>query len=358
MAEEGGDPLPLRQPLEIPLTHRLRAGPPYDAFEELRDDLNSWGRAVGLGFVKLRVSNDVKGFGPTRIGLVCDRGGRQRDSKANIRRTTTQKTGCTWEGVAKALKVDDRNDRRWTFEVLKHQHNHEASTSPAELTTHRVHRQLTDEMKNEINTLSGNAAIRARDVLQHMQRQHPDAVITQTDIKNQRARLARQNKDGYTGTQALVKGLEDHGVRHVVRYASEDPDKVIGVFWTHPWCEKMWKRFPDVLQMDNTYQTNKFKMPFFQVTAISNVGSIFNIAFGLVDNEREDGFRWLVEQLYGFQTQSGISDPDVIVTDSDAALKNALKTIFSGSRQQQCIFHINKNVAASDLGMEGQSTIQ
>ena len=85
-------------------------------------------------------------------------------------------------------------------------------------------------------------------------------------------------------------------------------------------------------------------MPFFQVTAISNVGSIFNIAFGLVDNEREDGFRWLVEQLYGFQTQLGISDPDVIVTDSDAALKSALKTIFSGSRQQQCIFHINKNV--------------
>ena len=114
MAEEADDQL--RQPPAIPPTHRLLTGPPYDAFEELQGDLNSWAKTAGLGFVKLRVSNDVKDFGPTRIGLVCDRGGRQRDSKANIRRTTTQKTGCAWEGVAKALKV---NDRRWTFEVLK-----------------------------------------------------------------------------------------------------------------------------------------------------------------------------------------------------------------------------------------------
>ena len=135
MAEEADDQL--RQPPAIPPTHRLLTGPPYDAFEELQGDLNSWAKTAGLGFVKLRVSNDVKDFGPTRIGLVCDRGGRQRDSKANIRRTTTQKTGCAWEGVAKALKV---NDRRWTFEVLKDQHNHEASDGVAELTAHRVHR--------------------------------------------------------------------------------------------------------------------------------------------------------------------------------------------------------------------------
>ena len=104
------------------------------------------------------------------------------------------------------------------------------------------------------------------------------------------------------------------------------------------------KRFPWCLQIDNTYKTNRFKMPLFQITGVTNVGSIFDAAFGLVDNEREDGFNWLVSQFDSFRRQLGAPLPDVIITDFDKTLKTAVKSIFPQAAQQICLFHANKNV--------------
>jgi hypothetical protein len=333
----------------IPPTHRVLAGPPYTSFQELIDDINAWGKENGLAFVKSRSVNRVEGFGYTRFDIICDRG-KQRASQATTRRTTTVKTGCSWIGAAKALKS---NGRLWTFEVLKPQHNHEASTSLADLATHRTHRGLSQLQKQQVDDLSKHVAIRSRDILQYLQAQDPEAVIIQKDVNNYRGRLAKANRQGYTGTQALIKTLEEaqadgSGIEFTVRYNEEDENLVIGLFWTYPWCVSMWRRFPSVLQMDNTYKTNRFNMPFFQITSINNVGSIYNIAFGLVDNEREDGFSWLTSQLRELQVRlGGISEPDVVVTDSESALKNALHMVYLFAQQQQCVFHINKNVIAN-----------
>ncbi len=76
--------------------------------------------------------------------------------------------------------------------------------------------------------------------------------------------------------------------------------------------------------MDNTYGTNLYKMPLFQVTVITNVSSIANIGFGIVDNEREEAFYWLVQQLDGIRHRLRIPAPDVVITDFEKALKNAL----------------------------------
>jgi hypothetical protein len=333
----------------IPPTHRILAGPPYASFQELIDDLNAWGRVNGLAFVKSRSINLIKDFGYTRFDIICDRG-KARASEATTRRTTTAKTGCNWMGAAKALLS---NRRLWTFEILKQHHNHEASVTPADLTTHRTHRGLSERQKQQIDDLSKHVAIRSRDILQYLQAQDPEAVVIQKDVNNYRGRLAKANRQGYTGTQALIKTLEEaqangSGIEFTVRYHEEDENLVIGLFWTYPWCTSMWRRFPGVLQMDNTYKTNRFNMPFFQITSINNVGSIYNIAFGLVDNERDDGFIWLTSQLRELQVRlSGIPEPDVVVTDSEQALKNALFSIYPFAQQQQCVFHINKNVIAN-----------
>lgn len=52
----------------------------------------------------------------------------------------------------------------------------------------------------------------------------------------------------------------------------------------------MWKRFPEVLSLDNTYKTNTFKMCLFQVTGITDQKSIANFSFGLINTEKEEGF--------------------------------------------------------------------
>lgn len=68
-------------------------------------------------------------------------------------------------------------------------------------------------------------------------------------------------------TQALVRDLEKQGVYYDVLWTEVDSDSQGGkmrlpeaIFWSSPWCEAMYKRYPWVLQMDNTYNTNRKRM--------------------------------------------------------------------------------------------------
>src|SRR5437868_5648956 len=81
-------------------------GQQFNSIDDVLKALNAWGRREGVAFVKARVSNYTnynQQRQPTRADIVCDRGGRQRPSKATTRRTSTIKTNCAWRGVARAL---------------------------------------------------------------------------------------------------------------------------------------------------------------------------------------------------------------------------------------------------------------
>ena len=108
----------------------------------------------------------------------------------------------------------------------------------------------------------------------------------------------------------------------------------------------MWKRFPEVLSLNNTYKTNRFKICLFQVTGITDQRSVANFAFGLIGNKRQEGYDWLCNQLDSFRQQLEIPMPDVVVTDKESALKNALERVFPDTQQQLCLYHINANIHA------------
>ena len=83
-------------------------------------------------------------------------------------------------------------------------------------------------------------------------------------------------------------------------------------------------------------------MAFFEVVIITNLGTVAPICFALIDNERQEGFNWLVSQLDALRNQSGIPAPEVVITNHESALKNALTETLE-ARQQLYIFHQNKN---------------
>ena len=97
--------------------------------------------------------------------------------------------------------------------------------------------------------------------------------------------------------------------------------------------------------IDDTYKTNRFKMPLFNVTRISNIGSIFNTAFGLLDGEDKDEFTWAVEKLEEIRQSYNIQQPFVVLTNMERALKNALSRIWPDAQQQLCLWHICQHVA-------------
>ncbi|KAI7762979.1 hypothetical protein LZL87_014053 [Fusarium oxysporum] len=179
-----------------------------------------------------------------------------------------------------------------------------------------------------VELTSRRVRIRARDVLAVVREQHPESVLTRKDIYNARSLINRDKFDGYTPTAALIKLFDEREIPYL----------------TFPYCLQMWKRFPEVISFDNTYNTNRFKLPLFQATGQTCLGSVFNATFGLIDNERREGFQFLSESIRQLAEQHSIRQPDIIITDFDDSMKAALNDQFPGVQQQLCIHHINSNV--------------
>ncbi|KAK1246767.1 hypothetical protein MKX08_000569 [Trichoderma sp. CBMAI-0020] len=121
-------------------------------------------------------------------------------------------------------------------------------------------------------------------------------------------------------------------------------NKIQGILWTYPWCKKMWRQFPEVLGINNTYKTNRFNIYLFKVIGITDQKSVANFAFGLINTEKEDGFLWLSQRLEEVRQELHVPTPTIIITDKEMALKNALETVFPGTQQQLCVYHVNANV--------------
>jgi hypothetical protein len=242
--------------------------------------------------------------------------------------------------IAEALE-----DGKWLLRQhpsLEHsQHNHRRSIKPS---AHPSHRRLTSPVRTTIESTSRRVGIRARDVRAVVEEQHPQSQFTQRDIYNARALINRDKLNGYAPTAALIKLFDEMEVPYLVKWADDQPNRLLGLVWTFPYCFRMWKRFPEVISFDNTYNTNRFKLPLFQATGQTCLGTVFNAAFGLIDNERREGFQFLAESIRQLAQQHSIREPEVIVTDFDDSMKAALNDQFPDVQQQLCIHHINSNV--------------
>ncbi|KAK2129038.1 hypothetical protein NOF04DRAFT_1343948 [Fusarium oxysporum II5] len=97
-----------------------------------------------------------------------------------------------------------------------------------------------------IKSTSRRVGIRARDVRAVVQEQHPESTFTQRDIYNARALINRDKLNGYTPTAALIKLFDKMDVPYVVKWADDEPSRLVGLVWTFSYCLKMWKRFPEM----------------------------------------------------------------------------------------------------------------
>ena len=326
-------------PTPDPIPNPSIPGDPAPTAEALFDTVNAFAKAHGFGVVR-RNGHSHKGR-KIRYSFQCDRFGDPRATEgAGIRQRRSRKCGCRWMVIAEA-----KEEGKWL--LRKHtnpehsQHNHGRSIGPS---AHPSHRRLTAAVRATVESTSRRVGIRARDVRAVVQEQHPETAFTQRDIYNARALINCAKLDGYTPTGALIKLFDENKIPYLVKWADSNSNRLLGIVWTFPYCLKMWKRFPEVMSFDNTYNTNRFKLPLFQATGQTCLGTVYNAAFGLIDNERREGFQFLSESIRQLTERHLIRPPDVIITDFDDAMKAALNDQFPEAQQQLCIHHIISNV--------------
>ncbi|KAI5427084.1 hypothetical protein KIW84_032494 [Lathyrus oleraceus] len=97
--------------------------------------------------------------------------------------------------------------------------------------------------------------------------------------------------------------------------------------------------------MGNTYKTNKYRQPLFEIVGMTSTELTFDIAFAYMESEQTENFCWVLEKLKELLVKKH-SCPQVILTDRDLALMKAIEIVFPRSINLLCRFHINKNVGA------------
>ncbi|KAK9682944.1 hypothetical protein RND81_10G108400 [Saponaria officinalis] len=114
------------------------------------------------------------------------------------------------------------------------------------------------------------------------------------------------------------------------------------VFWTDAHGKYAYLAFGDGVSFDPTYGTNKYYMVFTPFTGIDNHKKSVTFVCALLSNEDEESFVLVFEK---FMDAMGRKEPQIIITDQDPAIRNAVPTVFKTARHRFCLWHIMNKVA-------------
>jgi len=145
-----------------------------------------------------------------------------------------------------------------------------------------------------------------------------------------------------TELQYLISKLVEHKYVYYTRCNSNETT-LEDIFFAHPESIKLLNTFPTVLVIDSTYKTNDYRMPLFEIVGWTSTKMTYSVGFAFLHFELEDNFTWALTMVKGLLSSKD-NMPEVIVTDMDGALMNAVGTVFPETYTMLCFFHIGKNV--------------
>jgi hypothetical protein len=225
--------------------------------------------------------------------------------------------------------------------VSKADHNHNPSTSKA---AHPTLRRLNAVQREELGNLTAA----------HVPPQTIDAILSQNgkvdtvfqkDVYKAQQRLRNVALAGRTPIQALVEQL---GVEDFVWHVQADNEgHVTQLFFAYKDALTLYESYPEVLLIDCTYKTNRYRMPLCVIAGITGVNTTFIVAMAFLKQERECDYSWVLDKLSS--SAANFPAPGVVVTDRDLALMNALAHSFPDSKHLLCRWHIRKNIEARCL---------
>ncbi|BBM97256.1 hypothetical protein Mp_1g04240 [Marchantia polymorpha subsp. ruderalis] len=144
--------------------------------------------------------------------------------------------------------------------------------------------------------------------------------------------------------QVRIRQADLQEANYLFEYRTDVEDRLTHMFFAHPGCVQLLRKYPYTMVMNSTYKTNRFKMPMFHVISITNFNTSFTIAVAFLKEETEPAYQWFLQQLANLNQQLR---PLTINTDREQALLNALPYTFLTSAHLHCVWHIQKSVVAN-----------
>jgi len=121
----------------------------------------------------------------------------------------------------------------------------------------------------------------------------------------------------------------------------EGKEKLVNFVASTKNMKNLYKKFNDVILIDNTYKTNRFRMPLLVLAGISEEAKTFVLGFAALKSEEECNVNWALSKILEFLEVK----LKIICTDQCPTLKKVLTNIVPQSTHLWCGWHINQNIA-------------
>jgi hypothetical protein len=119
-------------------------------------------------------------------------------------------------------------------------------------------------------------------------------------------------------------------------FVVDENRKLVYIFWDDVTSRKNYAHFGDLVSFDSIYSTNQYNMKLTPFTGVNHhMQSVF-FGDGFLLNERIESFKWLFRT---FLVAMGGKSPSLIITDEDANMKSAIRSVFSDSVYRFCMWH-------------------
>jgi hypothetical protein len=270
-----------------------------------------------------------------KVILGCDRGGKYEVESSTT--TATKKCSCPFK--IRATPATDGSG--WKVQVKCGIHNHGL---PDQFHGHPRRGRLTTDEKKHVADLT-KRRVAPRNILLSLKEQNPDSLTHINQIYKNRSIQQKEKRGPRTEMQQLLQMLDDAKYVSWNRRRDDGSDVLRDIFWAHPDSIKLLNMFPIVLIMDSTYKTNKYRQPLLEIVGITSTDKTFVVGFGYMECEKMENYCWVLEKLKGLFIKQDLF-PNVILTDRELALMNAIEVVFPHAVNLLCTWHINKNVNA------------
>jgi len=200
-------------------------------------------------------------------------------------------------------------------------HNHELAKS---LVGHPYAGRLTKAEKTLIADMT-KSMVKPRNILLTLKEHNANSCTTIKQIYNERSAFRSSIKGSDIEMQHLMKLLEWDQYIHWHRL--KDEDVVHCIFWCHPDVVKLVNACNLVFLIDNTYKTNRYRLPLLDFVGVKPTWMTFSASFAYLEGERLNNVVWALERFRGIYLRRD-AIPGVIVIDRDLALMNVVKIVF------------------------------
>lgn len=237
--------------------------------------------------------------GKNTFDFGCSRGGKYRDKSGQGRRreTSTCKIGCKWSMTGYV------NGHCWELKVRHGEHDykddhdhlvvHAPEADPRSSSPKRI-RQLSQADMTYIEE-QFYANVRPFRIMTLMNcrfaQTNEQCPIIKRDFYNLRQEYCQRQISGGTAIQTLANRLEQD-TTILYHFRKDDSNRLSYLLFTKKSDLDLFKQQHDIMLLDCTYKTNRYRMPLLNIAFVTNLYTTVNLGFGFMIRERGSDYMY------------------------------------------------------------------